>query len=125
MPDNFISGNEAYVKLGVAAYSFNKWRIPIDGGVKKFFAFGSNFQLTLPGGIGAQIVVEGPYNQGNMPLVLNNLYAVHLGWMAGVEILVTARLAKIEYNNQLSSGGEPGGATCTFESHGAFAVSFT
>ena len=125
MPDNFISGNDGYTKLGAVAYNFGKWTFPIDGGVKKFFAFGSAFQRTSAGGISGQVTLEGPYNQGNMPLVLHTVYELHLGWAVGVEIVVNARLANIEYSNEVSAGGEPGGVSCVFESDGAFTVSFT
>lgn len=125
MPDNYISGNESYVQLGAVTYNFSKWRLPIDGGVKKFFAFGSNFQRTLPGGIAAQPQVSGPYNQSNMPLVLNTVYVLHLGWAAGIELLLSARVANIEYSTEVSAGGEPGQCSVTFESEGSFTVSFT
>lgn len=126
MPDNYISGNDAYVALGAVEYGFNKWTIPITGGVRKFFAFGSRYQRTLPGGISAQISLEGAYNQGNMPLVLHTVYAIHLGWEEGVEIVVNGRLDNIEFSNAIGQGGEPGGqAKCTFESDGEFTVEFT
>lgn len=125
MPDNFISGNEAYTKLGATSYTFNRWTLPIEGGVKKFFAFGSKFQRTTPGGISTQIVLEGPYNRGNMPLVLHAVYDVHLGFEAGVEMVVSARLANIEYGVAISQGGDPAGCKCTFESDGDFGINFT
>ncbi len=125
MPDNFISGNEIYIKLGAVSYSFSKWRLPIDGGVKKFFAAGHNFQRTLPGGIAGQPQVSGPYNQGNMPLVVNVVYELHLGWAAGIELVISGRVANIEYSNEVSAGGEPGQCSVTFESDGIFTVSFT
>lgn len=125
MPDNFISGNASYVKLGVLEYSFNKWRLPIDGGVKKFFAFGHNFQRTLPGGVAGQPQVSGPYNAGNMPLTINALYELHLGWAVGVELVVTARCANIEYGSEINAGGDPGQCSVTFESDGPFTVVFT
>ncbi len=126
MPDNFIGGADSYVKLDALAYNFGKWRLPYDGGVRKFFAFGSNFQRTTAGGISASPVVEGPYNAGNMPLVLNQIYALHLGFAVGIELLLNARLANIEYSSETGQGGEPGGqVTCTFESDGSFTVSFT
>ena len=126
MPDNFISGNESYVKLGAVSYQFGKWKIPIDGGTKTFFAFGSNFQRTLPGGIKGQPSVEGAYDQGNMPLTVGALYELHLGWTTGVELVVNARLSTVEFGSEIGAGGEPGGkVTAGFESHGPFSVAFT
>ncbi|AMV25526.1 hypothetical protein VT84_14100 [Gemmata sp. SH-PL17] len=125
MPDAFISGNDSYVKLGAQSYSFNKWRLPVDGGVKKFFAFGSNKQRTTPGGVAASPVVEGAYNAGNMPLSINVVYELHLGFAIGVELVLNARLASVEYSTEMSAGGEPGMVSCTFESDGEFTVDFT
>lgn len=126
MPDNFISGNDSYVKLGALAYNFGEWKLPIDGGVKKFFAFGSKFQRTLPGGIAAAPVVSGPYNAGNMPLALHAVYELHLGFAAGVELVVNARVSNIEFGSKIEAGGEPGGqCSVTFESEGDFGITFT
>jgi hypothetical protein len=126
VPDNFISGNEGYVKLGATAYTFGEWQFPVEGGTRKFFAFGSDFQKTLPGGKSAQVTVKGPYNAGNMALVVGDVYEMHLGWAAGVELVVSARLDKVDFGNKIGQGGEPGGQiSCTFESEGAFGISFT
>lgn len=126
MPDNFISGNEGFTKLGSVEYSFKKWAFPIKGGTKVFFAFGSDFQRTLPGGKGAQITMEGAYNQGNMPLTIGTVYALHLGWAVGIELTVSARCSDINYSNEIGQGGEPGGqCSVTFESEGPFTVVFT
>lgn len=126
MADNFISGNDGYVKLDANEYAFGEWEFPIDGGTKRFFAFGSDFQRTLPGGKAAQISMKGAYNQGNMPLVVGVVYDLHLGWEVGVELSVSARVDKITYSNKVSAGGEPGGqCTVQFESDGPFTVDFT
>lgn len=125
MANDFISGNDSYVKLGVVAYQFNKWRLPIDGGTKKFFAFGSSFQRTLPGGKSAQPQVSGPYDAGNMPLAVGVVYELHLGWAVGLELVVSARVSNIDYSSEVSAGGEPGQCSVTFESEGSFTVSFT
>ncbi len=125
MPDNFISGNDSYVKLGAASYSFGKWRLPVEGGVKKFFAFGHNFQRTTAGGVSATPVVEGPYNAGNMPLVVNQVYEVHLGFAVGVELVLNARLSTVEYSTQISAGDDPGQVSVTFESDGVFTIAYS
>lgn len=125
MPDNFIGGNDSYVKLGAVPYGFNEWTLPVDGGVKKFFAFGTQGQLTVAGGYGADFSMQGVYNAGNFPLVVNNLYDVHLGFAAGIELVVTARLANVEFSTKLSSGGDPAGVKCSWMSHGNFSLSFT
>ena len=124
MADNFISGNESYVRLGSLSYSFAKWRLPIDAGVKKFFAFGSAAQRTLPGGYAGTPVCEGPYNAGNMPLALGALVELHLGFAPGVELAVNARIGSIEFSTEVSSGGEPAQCSVTFETHGDFTISF-
>lgn len=122
--DNFISGNDAYVKIGVSPYSFGKWGMKIDGGVKSFYHFGSPFRRTLPGGMAATITLEGPYNAGNMPLVVNGIAELHLGWAYGIEIVVFARIANIDYSTEISAGGDPAQCSVTAESEGAFQVTF-
>jgi hypothetical protein len=124
--DNFIGGNDAYVQLDEILYSFKNWGFPIDGGTRKFFSFGSDFQRTLPGGKSAQVTMEGAYNQGNMPLVIGVVYEVHCGWEEGIEFLVSCRIDKIEYSNEIGAGGEPGGqCKVTMESEGSFVIDFT
>lgn len=126
MPDNFVSGVDGYTKLGAVAYNFGEWEFPVEGGTRKFFAFGHDFQRTLPGGKSAQITMRGAYNAGNMPLAVGVVYQLHLGWMAGIEIVVSGRLDKVRYSNKTGQGGEPGGqAECVFESEGVFGISFT
>ncbi|HEY1188103.1 MAG TPA: hypothetical protein VGE74_10625 [Gemmata sp.] len=125
MPDNFISGNNSYVKLGSLSYSFSKWRLPIDSGNKKFFAFGSQAQRTLPGGYAATPVCDGPYNAGNMPLSAGVVYELHLGFAPGVELVVNARVANIEYSAEITAGGDPAQCSVTFDSHGEFSISYT
>ncbi len=126
MADNFISGNDGFAKLGTDAYNFNKWALPIEGGTKKFFAFGSDFQRTLPGGKSAQVSMEGAYNQSNMPLTIGTVYALHLGWAVGIELALSARCSNIEYSNAIGQGGEPGGqCKVTFDSEGTFTIIFT
>ncbi len=126
MPDNFVSGNDGFVKLGTVDYAFKKWSFPVKGGTKVFFAFGSDFQRTLPGGKGAQITLEGAYDQGNMPLTVGMLYELHLGWSVGVELVVSARLSDPTFSNEIGAGGEPGGQVgVTFDSDGPFTIIFT
>ncbi|AMV27372.1 hypothetical protein VT84_23435 [Gemmata sp. SH-PL17] len=125
MADNWISGNESYVKLGAVSYGFGKWRLPVEGGVKKFFAFGHNFQRTTAGGVSATPVVEGAYNAGNMPLVVNQVYELHLGFAVGVELVLNARLSTVEYSTQISAGDDPGQVSVTFESDGVFTIAYT
>ncbi|MBP3956469.1 hypothetical protein J8F10_14405 [Gemmata sp. G18] len=125
MADNWISGNNSYVRLGAQSYEFGKWRLPVEGGVKKFFAFGHNFQRTTAGGVAATPVVDGAYNAGNMPLTVNALYELHLGFAAGIELALNARLSSVEYSAEISAGGDPGMVSCTFESDGEFSIIFT
>lgn len=125
MPDNFIAGTGGYVKFGSVNYQFNKWRISIAANNKKFFAFPVPFQRTLPGPNASTITCEGFHDVGNMPLVTGALVELHLGWDAGLEIVVIARVGDGEYGNELKTGDEPGGTISrTFDSHGAFTLSF-
>ncbi len=125
MADQIISGNNCYVALGAQTYSFGKWRLPIEMGTKKFNMMGfGGAQLTTPGGYSATPVVEGPYNVGNMPLTIGALYVLHLGLDVGIEVVLTARLSNVEFSVEVG-GSDPAGVSCTFDSHGAFSLSFT
>lgn len=125
MPDAFISGNSSYFRLGAVSYSFNGWRLNVDPGLKKFFAFGSAFQRTLPGGFAASISADGPYNAGNMPLTPGVVYEAHLGFDTGIEFVVSARLGPVDYTNKIQAGGDPATISVTLESEGAFSINFT
>lgn len=122
MPDNFISGNTGYVALGALSYSFGAWKLTVDPGTKKFFAFGSAFQRTLPGGFAATISCDGPYNAGNMPLTPGAVYEFHLGWALGLEFVCNARLGPIDYSNKIQPNGDPGTVGITADSEGAFSI---
>lgn len=122
---SFISGNDGYVKLGATSYSFNNWKLTVDPGNKKFFAFGSRFQRTLPGGVAGTISASGPYNSGSTALAPGTVYEFHLGWEAGVEIVVSARLGPVDFTNAVQPGGEPGTVGITADSEGTFTISFT
>lgn len=125
MPDNYISGNDGYVKLGTTEYNFGNWKCSIDPGNKKFFAFGSRFQRTLPGGVAGTITAEGPYNAGNMPLTPGVVYEFHLGYESGLEIVVSARLGPIDFSNAIGAGGDPGQVSITADSEGEFTIVYT
>lgn len=124
MADNFISGNTSYVTLGALAYSFGGWRLNVDGGTKKFFALGSNFQRTTAGGIAGTPVLDGPYNAGNMPLVIGTLYELHLGFAPGIELVLTARFSVVDYSTKVEAGGDPAQCSASFDSDGSFGISF-
>ena len=121
----YISGNDGYVKLGALSYSFRNWRLTVDPGLKKFFAFGSAFQRTLPGGFAATLTAEGPYDAGNTPLVPGTVYEFHLGFAVGVEFVCNARLGPVEYGTEIAPGGDPATVNITADSDGTFSIIFT
>jgi hypothetical protein len=122
VPDNFISGNDMYVKLGSTEYSFGAWTFTVDGGNKKFFAAGSAFQRTLPGGIAGTVEADGPYNSGNMPLQVGVVYEFHLGLETGDEFIVDARLGNVKYGNKIDAGGQPASCSISADSDGEFNI---
>ncbi len=100
MADNYLSGKDAYVKLGSAAYSFAKWTADIRTGAPKVNNFTSGgFDANVQGFTGATINLTGPYNEGNMPLTGGQTYVFHLGFITGapgVELQITARVTSIK-----------------------------
>ncbi len=123
MADAFVSGNEGYVQLGATRYTFGKWSLAMDFGVKKFNAFGHNFQRTTAGAVAGQITAEGPYNAGNMPLAGNTVYTFHLGFAPGLELLLNARVSNLEYATEIG-GTDPSQIKLTAESDGEFTIGF-
>lgn len=125
MADNFISGVGANVNMDGVDYSFTSWKLPIKSGTKIFFAFGSDFQRTLAGAIGAAVVLEGYYNQGNMPLVIGTLVMLTLTWDTGITLVVQARVGDIDFGAKIDQTEEPGGTvTVTLPTDGPFTVSY-
>jgi hypothetical protein len=125
MPEpNFISGQDMYVQLGSTQYAFSNWTFTIDPGNKKFFAAGSAFQRTLPGGIAGTIEADGPYDSGNMPLQAGQIYEFHLGLETGDEFVVSARLGPVKYKNQVA-GSDPANCSITADSDGEFDIDLT
>lgn len=127
MAYNPISGNNLTLSLAATAYTFGEWTYTIDGGIKKYFAAGSFFQRTLPGGVAGKITAKGTYDAGNMALAVGTVYAVILGIDSVLTLTFTcsARLASVEYHNVIESGGT--GMSCTIEldTDGSFTLTNT
>jgi hypothetical protein len=120
MPDNFISGSDAYASVGGSSMNFNRWSVDMEGGIKKFYAFGSAFQRTLEGPNAATITLEGPYNQSNMAIAKNTVYALLLGWETSVEFSVSGRCESISFSTEISESGDPATVRVVFASDGSF-----
>lgn len=70
----------------------------------------------------ATLSIDGPYDQGNMPLVCGIQYIFHLGFdsTTGVELAVVAQVDEITPSNDAE--GAPN-VTITAQSTGAFSAS--
>jgi hypothetical protein len=121
----YTSGNDAAVKLGATSYGFAKWELNFDSGNKIFFAFGSAFQRTLEGGKGGRVTLTGPYDEGNMVLVMGQTYELHLMLTAALELIVTGRVADGNIGTEIAQGGDPAGISVNFDTDGSFALAFT
>ncbi len=96
MPHNYISGKDGYVLVNDAEFAFDKWGLKVKTktpSVKNFTSQG--FEETVKGFTDGTISLSGPYDQGNMPLESGEVYEFHLGWKAGIEIVVNARVQEI------------------------------
>src|SRR6185437_7116347 len=100
MAQNFISGKNGYVNVEGVAYSFGKWRCPMTAGTPKVFNFnGGGFEQYVSGLIGAKVTLEGPWDVGNMPLVVGNTYTFTLGVSVSVFLTVAGIVNSVEPSN--------------------------
>jgi hypothetical protein len=123
MPFTPKSGTTGFVKLGAATYAFGKWKLAIKGGTPPVTNFtGGGFQQIVPGVVKGTLTLSGPWDYGNMPLVVNTSYVFHLGLDTGIELVVTAQVSGIEPEDDVEDAAR---VTVTAESNGAFTAAIT
>lgn len=123
MADNYLSGTTGHVLLGATEYSFGKWRLDMETAVPKVTNFTSGgFQALVSGITKGTITLEGPYNQGNMPLTCGNSYSFVLKWTASVSITVTALITKLSIDDDAEAAPR---VNVTAESNGTFTAAIT
>lgn len=123
MPDNYISGKTGSVLVGGVAYAFGKWKLSMKTGLPKVTNFNTGgYQLLVSGITSGTITLEGPYNQGNMPVTCGNSYAFTLTWAPTITIAVTAFVESIEASDDVEGAGH---VVVTAQSSGSFTAAIT
>jgi hypothetical protein len=117
-----LAGNVLTITGEVAEYAFGKWRIPMQSNLPRVNNFTSAYQVLRKGLIRANIVLEGPYDAGNMPLAVNGSYLFTLGWTASLALEVTAVVNDITPDNNVEDAPR---CNISAESSGAFTARIT
>jgi hypothetical protein len=118
MADNYISGKSGSVTIAAVAYPFGKWKLAMKSGLPKVTNFSTGgYQLLVSGITQGTITLEGPYNEGNMPLTAGNSYAFVLLWATGISLSCTAFVESIEASTDVEQAGH---IVVTAQTSGAF-----
>jgi hypothetical protein len=120
MAFNPLAGIQGAVKFTATAYAFGKWKATIKnklGDVSNFT--GGGYEQWIAGLTGAKITLEGPYDEGNMPITVGNSYSLVLQFTSTgpITLSLTALCETIEPSVDVQN---PQGITATFQSTGSF-----
>ncbi len=89
-----LSGKTGYVLIGGIPYRFGKWDLPMTAGVPKAFNFvDAPYEVYVSGLIGAKLTADGPYDAGNMGMIVSNTYVFSLGWTNTLFVGVTSTVS--------------------------------
>lgn len=99
----FLSGTQGYTFIGSVQYKFGKWKLQINVPAIRRNTIFSQFQ-NLADGTGipnGKLTLDGPYDQGNMPLTSGCEYIFHLGLQdsQSIELLVNAQIEDLDPDN--------------------------
>lgn len=119
---NYLSGVTGFITVTPPGtdFDFQKWGLSLKTGLPKVNNFSSAFQILVAGLSSATITADGPYNEGNMPLVSGNYYAFALGWDAGISILVSGYIESLDLDNDVEAAPR---VRITAQSSGSFTLS--
>lgn len=103
----FLSGKLGYTTINSVSYRFGKWKLRINVPAIKRPTIDSQFQ-SLADGTGlpnGTLTIDGPYDQGNMPLTAGCVYTFHLGFQlsGSVELLVSAQIEDLIPDNDVEN----------------------
>lgn len=99
-----LSGKTGFVALAGRKYRFGKWDLPLTMNTPKANNFiDAPFSIFVGGLFEAKLTCDGPYDLGNMPLVLGNVYIFTLGWTPAVSFTVTGYLNSLNPSNDVEN----------------------
>ena len=91
MAFNPISGKTGSVLVGTVSYAFKKWTFNMKTNTPNVTNFnGGGYRQIVSGITQGQLQIEGPYDEGNMPLTAGNSYSFTLNWNSMVMLTCTA-----------------------------------
>jgi hypothetical protein len=115
---NPVAGVLAAVQIGSVSLSFDKWELDMDSPLPDVSNFnGLGFSQNTIGLVKGKVVLTGPYDQGNMPFVTNQMYNLVLYWNVSITLTCAARLQSIKATQDVRDAGR---VSLTFESNGVF-----
>ncbi len=86
-----LSGKTGYVTVGGLAFRFGKWSLPMTCRTPAANNFvDAPYEVYVSGLLGAKLTCSGPYDAGNMPLVIGNAYVFVLGFTPGIFLTTPA-----------------------------------
>jgi hypothetical protein len=104
---SFLSGTQGYTYIGDTPYKFGKWKLKINVPAIRRNTIFSQFQNLADGtGISnGELTIDGPYDQGNMPLTGGCVYLFHLGFelSSTIELLLTAQIEDLTPDNDVEN----------------------
>ncbi len=112
-----LSGKTGYVNVGGVPFRFGKWDLTMSAGTPKANNFiDAPYEIYVSGLLGAKLTCSGPYDAGNMPLTIGNVYTWVLGFTPGIFLTVVAVLNNlhptndVEGNPQVEIGAQVSGS---------------
>jgi len=118
MAFNPISGKSGSVQIGTVSYAFKKWTFNMKTNTPNVTNFnGGGFRQIVSGITQGQLQIEGPYDQGNMPLVCGNSYSFTLTWTMGITLTCTAIISDMTPELDVEDAGR---LKITAEVNGSF-----
>ncbi len=119
----FLSGKDGSVKIGATSFAFGKWRVPLKIGLPKVTNFTSQgAQLLVTGVYAGTVIVEGPWDVGNMPFALGQSAVWLLGVSNAIALSVTGYIESIEPSDDTEDTPR---VTITVQSSGPFTAAIT
>lgn len=122
MAFNPASGKEGSVLIGTVPYAFKNWKINSGQELPKVNNFtGGGFQQVVGGLEGGELTFEGPWDVGNMPIVVGNSYTFICAVNGSVSVSVPAIVGKIEFGTDVEDAAR---VKVSAQTNGSFSVEF-
>jgi len=122
MSFNPLSGIVGAVTINAATFALGKWTFDMECGIPNVNNFTSAYQQIVPGVTKGTLHISGPYDGGNMPLVVGTSYAFVLKASASISLTVTAIVNKITPSQDIDDAAR---VDIEASSNGSFTAAIT